>query len=116
MAVWVVTLGMLVGSPAYKYTFPLGDVMELPLKPTIWPPVAMPTGKLAPAAMATGPVPLLMILGGVTLPFSDELMKTPALEFCVMVLAVVATTDALGPMALMATAPAVLALVMTTGS
>ena len=105
-----------VGMPEYKYTLPLGEVMVLPLRPTICPPVPTPTGKLAPAAMATGPVPLLMILGGVTFPFSDDAMNTPALEFCVIVLAVVATTEALGPMALIATAPAVLSLTMSTGS
>ena len=66
--------------------------------------------------MATGPVPLLIILGGVTLPLLDERTKTPALEFCVTVVAVVVTTAALSPMALIAIAPAVAALVMMTGS
>ena len=66
--------------------------------------------------MATGPVPLLTILGGVTLPLLDERTKTPALEFWVTVVAVVVTTAAESPIALMAIAPAVAALVMVTGS
>ena len=66
--------------------------------------------------MATGPVPLLTIFGGVTLPLLDERTKTPASEFWVTVVAVVVTTAAVSPIALMAMAPAVEALVIVTGS
>ena len=66
--------------------------------------------------MTTGPVPLLIIFGGVTLPLLDVAMNTPALEFWVKVVPAIVTISAVVPIALNSNAPAVDAFVIVTAS
>ena len=93
-------------------------VMLLPATVNTWPPVPVPAAMALPAATTTLPVPLLMILGAVTLPVPDVLTSTPALLFWVMSAFAPDMMNALDvsfPPVLMVSAP-VVTLMLASGS